>query len=187
MLRALDISTSGLVAQRIRLDAISSNIANMSSVRNEKGEAKPYQERFVVFQPDEEVQAGDGAMGVKVAEIRTETTTSGVGSRRDTMTFVYPEMEFDYEYQGRAHRSDRIVFAEINWPPEQARGYIAAHPAGTRLTAWVDPGRPERAVVERGLAEHRGKYVTSLVIAAILLAMGVVGFVLAPLLRRVHW
>jgi flagellar basal-body rod protein FlgC len=73
MLRALDISTSGLVAQRIRLDAISSNIANMSSVRNEKGEAKPYQERFVVFQPDEEVQAGDGAMGVKVAEIRTET------------------------------------------------------------------------------------------------------------------
>jgi flagellar basal-body rod protein FlgC len=73
MLRALDISTSGLVAQRIRLDAISSNIANMSSVKNEKGEAKPYQERFVVFQPDEEVQAGDGAMGVKVAEIRTET------------------------------------------------------------------------------------------------------------------
>ncbi len=73
MLRALDISTSGLVAQRIRLDAISSNIANMSSVRNEKGEAKPYQERFVVFQADEEVQAGDGAMGVKVAEIRTET------------------------------------------------------------------------------------------------------------------
>lgn len=73
MLRALDISTSGLVAQRIRLDAISSNIANMSSVKNEKGEAKPYQERFVVFQPDEEVRAGDGAMGVKVAEIRTET------------------------------------------------------------------------------------------------------------------
>lgn len=73
MLRALDISTSGLVAQRVRLDAISSNIANMSSVKNEKGEAKPYQERFVVFQPDEEVHAGDGAMGVKVAEVRTET------------------------------------------------------------------------------------------------------------------
>lgn len=121
------------------------------------------------------------------AEIRTETTTSGVGSRRDTMTFVYPEMEFAYEYQGRVHRSDRIVFAEINWPPEQARSYIAAHPAGTRLTAWVDSERPELAVIERGLAEHRGKYVTSLVIAAILLVMGVVGFVLAPLLRRIHW
>ena len=35
MLRALDISTSGLVAQRTRLDAIAGNMANISSVRNE--------------------------------------------------------------------------------------------------------------------------------------------------------
>ncbi len=73
MLRALDISTSGLVAQRIRLDAIAGNIANMNSLRNEKGEAKPYQERFVVFQPDEDLQSRDGAIGVKVSEVRTET------------------------------------------------------------------------------------------------------------------
>ncbi|MDP6466805.1 MAG: flagellar basal body protein, partial [Pirellulaceae bacterium] len=38
MISALDISTSALVAQRVRLDAISSNIANMSTVRNENGE-----------------------------------------------------------------------------------------------------------------------------------------------------
>jgi flagellar basal-body rod protein FlgC len=73
MLKALDISTSGLVAQRIRLNAISGNLANMSSVRNERGELQPYQERFVIFQPDETVQTGDGAVGVKVSEIRTET------------------------------------------------------------------------------------------------------------------
>ena len=70
MLRALDISTSGLVAQRIRLDAISGNLANMSSVRNERGELQPYQERFVVFQPDDEVRSRDGAVGVKVSEVR---------------------------------------------------------------------------------------------------------------------
>ncbi len=73
MLNALDISTSGLVAQRIRLNAIAGNLANMSSVRNEKGELKPYQERFVVFAPDESLQTGDGAIGVKVSEVRTET------------------------------------------------------------------------------------------------------------------
>ncbi len=73
MLNALDISTSGLVAQRIRLNAIAGNMANMSSVRNEKGEIKPYQERFVVFQPDEALQTQDGAIGVKVSEVRTET------------------------------------------------------------------------------------------------------------------
>ena len=48
-------------------------MANMSSVRNERGELKPYQERFVVFQPDEETQTADGAIGVKVSSVQTET------------------------------------------------------------------------------------------------------------------
>ena len=110
MLRALDISTSGLVAQRVRLDAISSNIANMSSVRNEKGEAKPYQERFVVFQPDEELEAGDGAMGVKVAEIRTET--------------VEPE----YRYQP----THPLAIKEGKW-----KGYVA-YPNMDMMVQFVD-------------------------------------------------
>jgi flagellar basal-body rod protein FlgC len=73
MLTALDISTSALVAQRTRLNAISGNLANMSSLRNERGEIKPYQERFVVFEPDEQLRTRDGAVGVKVSEVRTET------------------------------------------------------------------------------------------------------------------
>ena len=73
MLKALDISTSALVAQRIRLNAIAGNVANMSSVRNERGELQPYQERFVVFQPDEALQTKDGAIGVKVSSIQSET------------------------------------------------------------------------------------------------------------------
>ena len=46
---AMDISTSALVAQRIRLNAIASNIANMSTVRNENGDLQPFQARHVVF------------------------------------------------------------------------------------------------------------------------------------------
>lgn len=72
MLKALDISTSGLVSQRIRLNAIASNVANASSLRNEDGETKPFQERYVVFQPDEELKTPDGAVGVKVHAVRTE-------------------------------------------------------------------------------------------------------------------
>ena len=68
---ALDISTSALVAQRIRLDAISSNIANMSTMRNENGDIAPYQTRFVVFQTDPEKQTKYGAVGVKVASVET--------------------------------------------------------------------------------------------------------------------
>ena len=52
MFSSLDVSTSALVAQRARLNAISSNIANMSTTRNERGEAEPYQPRYVTFQTD---------------------------------------------------------------------------------------------------------------------------------------
>ncbi len=72
MISALDISTSALVAQRTRLNVISGNIANMSTVRNEDGELKPYQSRYVVFQTDDEIATGNGASGVKVASVEKE-------------------------------------------------------------------------------------------------------------------
>lgn len=72
MFSALDVSTSALVAQRIRLNTISGNIANMSSLRNENGEAKPYQARFPIFQTDENMIGPQGIAGVKVASVETE-------------------------------------------------------------------------------------------------------------------
>ena len=71
MFNTLDISTSALVAQRTRLNAISSNLANMSTTHNEKGEAVPYQPRFVIFQADESLPAAGGAQGVKVSSVET--------------------------------------------------------------------------------------------------------------------
>jgi flagellar basal-body rod protein FlgC len=69
MFSALDISTSALVAQRFRLNAISSNLANVSTTRNEAGELEPYQPRFVVFQTDSNVRSPEGAVGVQVASV----------------------------------------------------------------------------------------------------------------------
>jgi flagellar basal-body rod protein FlgC len=69
MLNILDVSTSGLVAQRARLNAISGNIANMSTTHNEKGEPVPYQPKFVVFKTDETVAPGSGAPGVKIESV----------------------------------------------------------------------------------------------------------------------
>lgn len=72
MISALDISTSALVAQRIRMDAISGNLANLSSMqRNANGEMEPYQARYVMFQTDEELSTRHGAAGVKVASVET--------------------------------------------------------------------------------------------------------------------
>ncbi len=71
MISAMDISTSALVAQRVRLNTISGNIANMSTLKNEAGENKPYQPRFVVFETAE-AQAEGGAAGVKIAKVEID-------------------------------------------------------------------------------------------------------------------
>ena len=69
MFSALDISTSALVAQRVRLNAISSNLANVSTTRNEAGELEPYQARFTVFRTDANVRSPEGAVGVRVGSV----------------------------------------------------------------------------------------------------------------------
>ena len=69
MFNALDVSTSGLIAQRARLDAISSNIANLSTTRNERGEREAYIPRYVTFQTDDQVSTSGGGSGVRVASI----------------------------------------------------------------------------------------------------------------------
>ncbi|MBT4484331.1 MAG: flagellar basal body rod protein FlgC [Candidatus Latescibacteria bacterium] len=51
--RSIDIAASGMTAQRKRLDAISSNIANMS-VTNVDGNGNPYLRKQVVMKSDPE-------------------------------------------------------------------------------------------------------------------------------------
>jgi len=72
MISSFDISTSALVAQRTRLNAVSGNIANISSIKNEDGQAEPYRAREVVFQTDERLSDASGVAGVKVNEVRTD-------------------------------------------------------------------------------------------------------------------
>ena len=69
MFTAFDVSTSGLVAQRMRLNAISSNLANMSTTRNERGEPEAYQPRYVTFQTDTDLTTFGGGHGVKVGTV----------------------------------------------------------------------------------------------------------------------
>ena len=82
--QALRIGSSGLTAQRLRLDLISNNIANAQTTRTEKG--GPYQRQDVIFTPEGEnpslpqsVAARRNALtipqgGVRVAQITTDTT-----------------------------------------------------------------------------------------------------------------
>jgi flagellar basal-body rod protein FlgC len=71
MFPALDVSTSGLVAQRLRMNAISGNLANITTTHNEQGEPEAYQPRFVVFQVDDSIGA-NGAAGVRVGAVEID-------------------------------------------------------------------------------------------------------------------
>jgi flagellar basal-body rod protein FlgC len=65
MIGALDISSSGAVAQRTRLDVIAGNIANAQVTRQDDGTVVPFRRRFVALAPGAE----GGGPGVHVADV----------------------------------------------------------------------------------------------------------------------
>jgi flagellar basal-body rod protein FlgC len=68
MYGALDISTSALVAQRVRLETVSANLANrMSITRSPDGGYEAYRRRIPILSPGD--PAGGAELGVHVAEI----------------------------------------------------------------------------------------------------------------------
>ncbi len=69
MFAALDVSSSALAAQRTRLNAISSNLANISTTRNDDGMPQAYAPKYVTFQTDAEVATSGGGLGVKVGSV----------------------------------------------------------------------------------------------------------------------
>ncbi len=83
LFKAIDISASGLTAQRLRMDTISENIANVNTTRTAAG--GPYRRKVVVFESRElenrfsgllnkalEAQKiGEGVRVVKIAEDNT--------------------------------------------------------------------------------------------------------------------
>ena len=78
-LNSIDISATGLTAQRLRMDTIASNMANIESTRTQNGQG-PYRRQIVLF---EAVKPSSGKKfgrvmdeqlakmrGVRVADIR---------------------------------------------------------------------------------------------------------------------
>lgn len=74
MYGALDISTSGMVAQRIRHESIAANIANQDAILDAAGRYNPYRRRQVFFAPgDPGARTAQGRrFGVHVADITAD-------------------------------------------------------------------------------------------------------------------
>ena len=80
MFTAIDVSTSGLAAQRARMDTIAGNIANAQSTRDADGKVTPFRRRFVTFEAAKPDARGPGngnphdGMGVRF-EVQVDQNT----------------------------------------------------------------------------------------------------------------
>ena len=66
----LNVSASGMTAQRLRAETIVQNLANADTTRTPEG--GPYRRKDVIFESVLSAEMGSGATGVEVAEIRTD-------------------------------------------------------------------------------------------------------------------
>jgi flagellar basal-body rod protein FlgC len=81
MYGSLNISTSGMIAQRTRLNVIAANIANARTVQNEAGEPEPYRRRIALLSAEDgpsrvrgaRVGRGDAVGGVQVTRIAEDS------------------------------------------------------------------------------------------------------------------
>src|SRR5699024_10439078 len=81
---AMNASSSALTAQRLRMDTVSSNLANAQSTRarvNEDGEVEPYRRKMVALRSQQEdfssvlsraTSRQNNAQGVEVSAIRED-------------------------------------------------------------------------------------------------------------------
>src|SRR5579871_5185945 len=100
MFGSFDISTSALSAQRVRLDTIASNIANVDSFQM-PGENSPYKRLYPIFEGE---RSADGKAGVRVSKIEEDQSPPhqvfDPGNRfADSKGYVYyPNVDLSTEY-----------------------------------------------------------------------------------------
>jgi len=104
MLRTIDISTSGLVAQRQRMNTIAGNIANINTTRDADGNVAPFQRRFVRFSADTNSR-------------NAESRGAGVTYRVDVDSQTPPRKVYDPSH-GDADADGYVSYPNINMVTE---------------------------------------------------------------------
>jgi flagellar basal-body rod protein FlgC len=105
MFDTLDISASGLQAQRTRMDTIAANIANINTTRSVDGKPGPYRRRFAVFNSGLSARGqGAGKAGVHVRQIELDSSPfqeryqPGHQDADARGVVLYPNIDLSTEY-----------------------------------------------------------------------------------------
>ncbi|MEX0725810.1 MAG: flagellar basal body rod protein FlgC, partial [Planctomycetaceae bacterium] len=117
MFRSLDLSTSGLLAQRERMNTIAGNIANIDTTRDADGNASPFQRRMAIFSSEYQPPGSD-RRGVGV-DYKIEI------DKQQPPRLVYEPGHPDANAEGYVSYPDINVVSEFTNAIEASRAYEA--------------------------------------------------------------
>lgn len=119
---AIDVAASGMTAERLRLDVISNNIANVNTTRTADG--GPYRRQYVVFEP----RQGDASSFSQVMSGQLQLNgvrVSGIRKDDSPLRMVYEPGHPDADAQGYVRMPNINIVTEMVDMMTASRAYEA--------------------------------------------------------------
>lgn len=129
VINGMNISASGMSAQRLRMDIISSNIANVNTTRDENGNV--FRRKTVVFS-EKNSDSFDSVL-------RSKTDTSGVGGVKVTNIIEDTETPLNLVYDPShpdANEEGYVAYPNINTVTEMTNLISASRSYEANVTAF---------------------------------------------------
>ncbi|MBU7008262.1 flagellar basal body rod protein FlgC [Phosphitispora fastidiosa] len=125
LFKALDISASGMTAQRLRMDLISENIANINTTRTEAG--GPYRRKMAIFEARGPESSFAGILGRTLEQQKTGAGVRVLGINEDKSPFkmVYDPNHPDANDEGYVSMPNVNIVTEMVNMISATRSYEA--------------------------------------------------------------
>ncbi|MCD8496640.1 MAG: DUF3592 domain-containing protein [Alphaproteobacteria bacterium] len=124
-----------------------------------------------------QVYASEHFVPVQATVLESEVKTRR--SHNSNKTSWHPAIRYRYEVDGKGYKSRRYSYTTLfNNTREFAEKVVAEHPVGATVTAYYDPERPKRAVLDNTLPD------TTLIMTFFALFFGVFLFIGGIVVRQ---
>ncbi len=144
-LSTLNISGSGMTAQRLRLDVVSDNIANIETTRTEDG--GPYRRKMVVL----EAQEPSFHEILENARVGKTQNTSGSGVKAVAIVEDQTELKPVYDpTHPDADEDGYVMMPNIDLVKETADAMAASHAYQSNITAFNTTRQMAQSALEIG-------------------------------------
>ena len=129
LFKALDVSASGLTAQRLRMDLISENIANINTTRTEAG--GPYRRKMAIFEARGPESGFAGILGKTLEQQKTGGGVRVAGINEDMSPF---KMVYDPNHPD-ANEAGYVSMPNVNIVTEMVNMISATRSYEANVTA----------------------------------------------------